>query len=72
MATELRDMKTTLALHTDATPVERRLKKLKSYIYSIPYYNSHDGKIIGVDMFFDKSARNTLRKLVDSSQLPLL
>ena len=72
MAIELRDMKNTLALHTDATLVERRLKKLKSYIYSIPYYNSHDGKIIGVDMFFDKSARNTLRKLVDSSQLPLL
>jgi len=72
MAMELRDMKNTLALHTDATLVERRLKKLKSYIYSIPYYDSYDGKIIGVDMYFDKSAGNTLRKLVNSSQLPLL
>jgi hypothetical protein len=72
MATELRYMKNTLALHTDTTLVERRLKKLKSYIYSIPYYDSYNGKIIGVDMFFDKSARNTLRKLVKSGQLPLL
>ena len=72
MAVELRDMKITLALHTNAIPVERRLKKLQSYIYSIPYYDSHNGKIIGVDMFFDKSARSTLRKLVKSSQLPLL
>ena len=53
--------------------LERKpVKKLKSYIYSIPYYDSHNGKIIGVDMFFDRSARNTLRKLVKSSQLPLL
>ncbi|OGN90149.1 MAG: hypothetical protein A2158_02755 [Chloroflexi bacterium RBG_13_46_14] len=72
MATELRDMKNTLALHTDTTLVERRLKKLKSYIYSVPYYDSYNDKIIGVDMFFDKSARYTLRKFVKSSQLPLL
>ena len=72
MVTELRDMKNTLALHTDTTLVERKLKKLKSYIYSVPYYDSYNGKIIGVDMFFDKSARYTLRKLVKSSQLPLL
>lgn len=71
MTTELRDMKETLALHTDTTTVERRLKKLKSYLYSVPYYNSHNGKIVGVDMYFDKSAKTALRKLVNSSQLPL-
>ncbi len=71
MAAELRDMKGTLALHTDTTLVERRLKKLKTYLYSVPYYNSHNGKIVGVDMYFDKSARTTLRRLVKSSQLPL-
>jgi hypothetical protein len=72
MNAELRDMKDTLALHTDTTLVERKLRKLKSYIYTIPYYSSCDGKIIGVDMFFDKSARSVLRKLVNSNQLPLL
>lgn len=72
MATELREMRNSIVLHTDTTLVERRLKKLKTYIYSIPYYDSHNGKIIGVDMYFDKSARNTLQKLVNSSQLPLL
>jgi len=71
MNTELRDMRHTLALHTDETLVERKLRKLKTYIYTIPYYNASNGKIIGVDMFFDKSAKTTLRKLVDSNQLPL-
>ncbi len=72
MATELRDMKITLALHTNTSIVERRLKTLKSYIYSVPYYDSHNGKIIGVDMFFDKSARSSLRKFIKYNQLPLL
>lgn len=71
MKTEIRDMNGTIALHTDATLVERRMKKLKSYIYSVPYYDARNGKIVGVDMFFDKSARPILRKLVDESQLPL-
>jgi hypothetical protein len=71
MVTELRNMKDSLALHTDATAIERKLKKLKSYIYSVPYYNAHTGKIIGVDMYFDRSARLTLKKLVKTSQLPL-
>ncbi len=72
MATELRETNNTLVLHTNATIVERRLKKLKSYIYSIPYYDSYNGKIVGIDLYFDKSARNTLQKLINSSQLPLL
>lgn len=71
MITELRNMKDSLALHTDATLIERKLKKLKSYIYSVPYYDSHSGKIVGVDMYFDRSARSTLKKLVETSQLPL-
>lgn len=71
MATELREINGTIAVHTKATLVERRLKKLKGYLYSIPYYDSHNGKIIGVDMFFDPSARNILRKVIDENQLPL-
>jgi hypothetical protein len=60
-----------LALHTDTVDVERKLKKLKSYIYSVPYYNTKDGKIVGIDLYFNKSAERTLRKLVKTSQLPL-
>ncbi|MBN2238741.1 MAG: hypothetical protein JW712_03125 [Dehalococcoidales bacterium] len=71
MGTDMRDMNGAIVLHTDTSVIERRLKKHKSYLYSVPYYDSSNGKIIGVDMFFDKSARFMLRKLVDESQLPL-
>ena len=71
MGTDLRETGDTIVVHTDATLVERKLKKLKSYIYSIPYYDAGNGKIIGVDMFFEKSARPLLRKIVNENQLPL-
>ncbi|MFC2038326.1 hypothetical protein ACFLUG_00945 [Chloroflexota bacterium] len=71
MVTELREMKGILALHTNTTDIERRLKKMKSFRYSVPYYSSNDGKIVGIDLYFDKSARTALRKLVSQNQLPL-
>jgi methionine salvage enolase-phosphatase E1 len=71
MGNEIREMDGKIALHVVDSILERKLKKLKSYIYSTPYYDSSSGKIVGVDMFFEKSARNTLKKLVDDSQLPL-
>lgn len=70
MITEYREMSDKLVLYTDVTEVERRMKKLKSHLYTIPYYNSGDGKIVGVDLYFEKSARNILRKMA-GSQLPL-
>jgi hypothetical protein len=69
---ELRNMNDKLALHTNVTDIERRLKKLKSFHYSIPYYNTNNGKIIGIDLYFDKSAGTVLRRLVKTNQLPLL
>ncbi len=72
MIAELRNMKDKLALHTDVTDIERRLKKLKSFHYSVPYYNTSNGKIIGIDLYFDKSAGTVLKKLVRTNQLPLL
>ena len=71
MIVEFRDMKEKLVIHTDSTEGERRLKRLKSCLYSIPYYNSHNGKIVGVDLFFDKSARKMLMKIANTYQLPL-
>ncbi|MFC1943854.1 hypothetical protein ACFLWO_04705 [Chloroflexota bacterium] len=68
---EFRDTRETVALYTDTTDIERKLKKLKTYTSSIPYYNMSNGKIVGVDLYFDKSARITLRKLAKTHQLPL-
>ncbi|MFC1954721.1 hypothetical protein ACFLVZ_02740 [Chloroflexota bacterium] len=71
MIAELRDMKEKLALHTDCIEIERRLKRLNSCIYWVPYYDSHNNKIVGVDLFFKKSAKNMLLKLSNTHQLPL-
>lgn len=71
MIAELRDMKGTLVLYTDVTEVERRLKHLKSCVRSVPYYDSHSGRIVGVDLHFNRPARKMLLKLANTHQLPL-
>jgi hypothetical protein len=68
---EFRDMKEKLALYTDITVMERRLKRLKSCMYWIPYYGGHNGKIVGIDLYFEKSARNMLLTVANIYQLPL-
>ncbi len=71
MIAELRDMKEKLALYTNITEMERRLKRLKSCIYWVPYYDGYNGKIIGTDLYFENSARNMLLKVTNTYQLPL-
>ncbi|MFC2070356.1 hypothetical protein ACFLTB_04200 [Chloroflexota bacterium] len=71
MIAELRNMNGKLALHTTTTDIERKLKKLKSFIYSVPYYSTTDGKIVGIDLYFDESAKTILKKLSRTNQLPL-
>ena len=71
MIAELRDMKEKLALHTDIIEIERRLKRLSSCIYRVPYYDSHTNKIVGVDLYFKKSSKNMLLKVANTFQLPL-
>ena len=71
MVVEFREMKEKLALYTDISEIERRLKRLKSCSYSVSYYDSHNGKPVGVDLYFDKSVRNMLLKVADTYQLPL-
>jgi len=68
---EFRDMNEKLALYTDITVMERRLKRLKSCMYWIPYYDGHNGKFVGIDLYFEKSARNMLLKVANTYQLPL-
>jgi len=68
---EFRDMNEKLALHTNIAEMEHRLKRLKSCIYWAQYYDGHTGKIIGIDLYFEKSARNMLLKVANTYQLPL-
>ena len=71
MIVEFRDMKEKLVLYTDIREIEYQLKRLKSFIYSIRYYDSHNSKTIGVDLYFARSARNMLLKVANTYQLPL-
>ncbi len=71
MIAEFRDMKEKLALYTDSIEIERRLKRLSSCIYWVPYYDSHTNKIVGVDLYFKKSAKGMLLKVANTHQLPL-
>jgi len=67
---DLREMKGKLVLYTDIPEMERRLKRLKLYVYKVPYYDTNNGKILGADLYFDKSARNILSKVAKTYQLP--
>ena len=71
MIVEFRDMKEKLALYTDIREIEYHLKRLKSFIYSISYYDGPSSKTIGVDLYFARSARNMLLKVANTYQLPL-
>ena len=71
MVAEFRDMKDKLVLHTNVVAIERRLKRVNSYIYSMPYYNSNNGRIVGIDLYFERSARRMLLKIANTYQLPL-
>ena len=70
MIVDLREMKEKLVLYTDIPEMERRLKRLKLCVYKVPYYDTSNGRILGVDLFFDKSARNMLLKVANTYQLP--
>ncbi len=70
MIVDLREMKEKLVLYTDIPEMERRLKRLKFYVSKVPYYDTSNGKILGVDLYFDKSARNILSKVANTYQLP--
>ena len=70
MIVDLREMKEKVVLYTDIPEMERRLKRLKLYVYKVPYCDTSNGKILGVDLYFDKSARNILSKVANTYQLP--
>ncbi len=67
MIVDLREMKEKLVLYTDIPEMERRLKLC---VYKVPYYDTSNGRILGVDLYFDKSAKNILSKVANTYQLP--
>ena len=68
MVAELRNMGDKLALYTDENWVYRQLHKRTYTLYGVPY--THEGKLVAVDLYFDRKVRSTIKRVL-SGQLML-
>ncbi len=62
MVTELRTVNERLALYTTDDRLYKCLKKWSSTLYKVPY--TQDGKLVGMDLYFDKQLENTVRQVI--------
>ncbi|MDO8579096.1 MAG: hypothetical protein Q7R50_07975 [Dehalococcoidales bacterium] len=67
MTAELRTIGGKLAVYTDDESLYRRLQEGPTPLYKIPYLKG--GKMVGVDLYFDKKFRNTVARVVDGQML---
>jgi len=67
MTAELRTIGNRLAVYTDDASLFRRLKGGPTPLYKVPYLKG--GKMVGVDLYFDKKFRNTVARVVDGQML---
>ncbi len=68
MTAELRTIGDRLAVYTDDQDLYRRLKEGPTPVYKIPYLKG--GKMVGVDLYFDKKFKEMIARMVDG-QIPL-
>ncbi len=67
MTAELRTIGDRLALYTDDEGVYRRLREGLPPLYKIPYF--HRGKMVGVDLYFDKKLKGTVARMMKGQLL---
>lgn len=67
MTTELRTIGDRLALYTDDDGFYRRLREGLPPLYKIPYYRR--GKMVGVDLYFDKKQKGTVARVMKGQLL---
>jgi len=67
MTAELRTIGNRLAVYTDDESLYRRLKEGPTPLCKIPYLKG--GKMVGVDLYFDKKFSNTVARVVDGQML---
>jgi len=63
MVTELRGMGNRLALYTDDDRVYKYLHKRTCTISKVPY--TQNGRLIAVDLYFDKKVRRTVTRVLN-------
>jgi len=62
MTSELRKVAKKLVLYTDDDRVYRCFYKWQNTLYRVPYIQR--GKMVGVDLYFDRQVRNTVRQVI--------
>lgn len=67
MTAELRTIGDRVALYTDDQGFYRRLREALPPLYKIPYYRR--GKMVGVDMYFDKKQEGTVARVMKGQLL---
>ena len=63
MVAELRKVDKRLALYTDDDPVYKRLYRWPYTLYKAPY--TKNGKLVGVDLYFDRQLRHTVVQVIN-------
>ena len=63
MVTELRKVDNELALYTDDNWVYQRFYKWPSTLCKTPY--TQNGKLVGVDLYFDKRIKSTIVRVIN-------
>jgi hypothetical protein len=61
MVAELRKIGSQVVLFTNEAPIYRRLNGLSLTKYKVPYLQN--GKLVGIDFYFDKKLRNTIQRV---------
>jgi hypothetical protein len=67
MVAELRKIGSQVVLFTNEAPIYRRLNGLSLTNYKVPYLQN--GKVVGIDFYFDRSLRKTAQKVKDGQLL---
>ena len=67
MTAELRTIGNRLAVYTDDESLYRRLREAPRPLYKIPYLKG--GKMVGVDLYFDKKFKHTVARVVDGQMM---
>jgi len=62
MTSELRKVDKKLALFTNDERVYHCFYKWQNTLYKVPYIQR--GKMVGVDLYFDRQVRNTVRQVI--------
>lgn len=63
MTSEFRKVDRKLALYTDDNRIYRSFYRWQQTLFKVPYLKN--GRMIGIDMYFDRQVRDTVRQVIN-------